>query len=217
MRTPLPVPVKRVIRRLASTKLYPRPVSALSTARLYAYLDAIWQRREVEGAIVEVGCWLGGTAALATRMLRQTGFPKRYVCIDTFQGFVREHFERDLGHGTAACRHADFAGNSLETVERLLKHWGCPEVELVQGDIGSVDDALIPAEVSVALVDVDLDLPSHQALQRLYPRLVAGGIVLVDDCPENGDWPGARAAYTRFVREHGLPERYFMGMGLVER
>ena len=207
---------KGLARRYVPTLLYPRPVSALAPERLYAYLDAIWKRREVDGAIVEVGAWLGGTAALAHKLLRNTGFHKRYVCVDTFGGFVAEHFERDLEHGTARGRRLDFSGNSVATVSRLLRHWGCEEVELAQGDIATIPDARLPDAVAVALVDVDLEVPVYEGLRRICPRLVPGGAVLVDDCPPGHSWPGARVGYSRFVAEHHLPERYFMGMGIIE-
>ncbi|MDP8911014.1 MAG: class I SAM-dependent methyltransferase [Actinomycetota bacterium] len=204
-------------RRYAPTLLYPRPkLSALAPERLYAYLDAIWQRRELDGAIVEVGSWLGGTAALAYRLLANTGFDKRYVCVDTFGGFVADQFDRDVAHGTASGRRLDFSGNSLETVSRLMRHWGCEGIELVQGDIATVADERLPERVSVALVDVDLEVPVYEGLRRMHPRLVPGGTILVDDCPPGHNWPGARIGYSRFVSEHDLPERYFMGMGVVD-
>lgn len=217
MRVPLPASTKRVIKRVAATKLYPRPVTALAPERLYAYMDALWRARDLDGAVVEIGAWLGGTAALAYRMLRGTGHVKRYVCVDTFGGFVPEHFERDVEHGTAANRGNDFAANSKELVTRLLQHWGTPEVELVQGDIVTLDVARLPERIAVALVDVDLDVPVYEGLRRVYPRLLDGGTILVDDCSESEDWHGPRIAYKRFVEEHDLPERYFMGMGVVEK
>ncbi len=206
---------KRLLMRHAPTKLYPRPVSALAPERLYAYMDALWQRRELDGAVVEVGAWLGGTATLAYRMLRNTGFEKRYICVDTFGGFVSEQFDRDVELGTASTRRRDFAGNSVDTVSRLLDHYGVAAIELVQGDIAMLPEERLPERVSVGLVDVDLEVPVYEGLRRLQPRLAEGGVLLVDDCPEGYNWPGARIGYRRFVDECGLPEEYFMGMGIV--
>jgi predicted O-methyltransferase YrrM len=188
--------------------------------RLYAYLDALWQRRYLTGAIVEVGCWLGGTSAVAWKMLAHTGHPHRYVAIDTFSGFVPEQFAHDVQLGTSLNSRDTFNGSSAKMVRRLLDHWGAPGVELLEADIVSLPADQLPQEIAVCLVDVDLEIPVLESLRRVFPLLQRGGVILVDDCPEEpreekSRWAGARIGYQRFVREHGLGEKYFMDMGIV--
>jgi len=206
---------KAEIRRVAPTLIYPKPVSGLQPQRLYAYLDALWQRRDLDGAVVEIGCWIGGTAAMAFQMLTRTGYPKRYVCVDTFSGFVPEQFDRDIEHGTPPSSRRIFSDSSRRTVERLLSHWGCADVELIEADIAKLAESELPERIAVALIDVDLDIPVYEGLGRVCPRLVPGGIALVDDCPPKHSWAGARVGYERFVHEQRLPEEYFMDMGIV--
>ena len=109
-----------------------------------------------------------------------------------------------------------FNANSLAMVGRLLDHWDAAEVELVQADIASLAGTHLPEQIVVSLIDVDLEIPVYEALVRITPRLVQGGIVLVDDCPEKTTWPGARAGYSRFIAEMGQDERSLMGMGLLQ-
>jgi predicted O-methyltransferase YrrM len=218
---PTPAPfLKGVAKRLAlrwvPTTLYRRPVSSLRPERLYAYLDALWERRELEGAVVEIGCYLGGTAAIATQMLKRTGFPKRYVCVDTFSGFVDGHFQEDVSLGTSVTHRRSFADNSLVAVKRLLAYYGSEEVELIAGDICEFDASALPEQISVCLIDVDLEAPTYAALKVVWPRIVPDGVILVDDC--GGDeYAGAAIAYRRFIEAEGLAESYFMGMGIAER
>ena len=116
--------VKGPVLRLAPTLILPKPFYALEAERLYYYLDALWQRRDIDGCVLEVGCWLGGTAATAHRFLVKTGRSRRYVCIDTFGGFVPEQFQADLVNGTlpgAKDVSDQLEGNGTE-VTRLL---GC--------------------------------------------------------------------------------------------
>jgi O-methyltransferase len=207
---------KRLLRRYAPTYLYRRPVSSLKPERLYAYLDALWHRRELEGAVVEVGCYLGGTAAIAYQLLRRTGNRKRYVCVDTFGGFVEAHFARDVELGTPEHCRRHFAENSVELVRRLLRSYGCEEIELVQADVTRLAPERLPERIAVSLVDVDLEVPVYEALCRIVPRLSPGGIVLVDDCGSDDGYAGARSGYARFAQENGVPERYFLGMGVLE-
>lgn len=205
--------------RRAPIEIYARvrPVMPeLAPGGLSAYLDAISQRRHIDGAVIEVGCFRGGTTRIASALLERTGSSKPYVCVDTFGGFVGDQFRQDLQHGTSPSLRRSFAGNSARFFRRLMAHYGCG-VEIVEGDICTVGDEQLPATVSVALIDVDLEIPVYHGLTRIYARLVEGGVIFVDDCAPGMGFAGARAGYRRFVAEHRLSERYFRGMGIVTR
>lgn len=201
----------------AAPYLNRQPVSGLQPERLYAYLDMLWSRRAVEGAVVEIGCYRGGTAAIAHNFLRRTGYGRRYLCIDTFAGFVESQFAHDERNGLKSRHRSHFSRNSIELVRKLHRRYGCAEIELIQADIATVDDRLLPESIAVSLLDVDLELPIYHGATKLFPRLAPGGIILVDDCPEGYDWVGARQGYQRFVRENALPETYLFGMGIIEK
>ena len=208
--------VKGPVLRLVPTLILPKPFYALEAERLYYYLDALWQRRDIDGCVLEVGCWLGGTAATAHRFLAKTGRSRRYVCIDTFGGFVPEQFQADLVNGTHPGDRKTFQTNSKAMVRKLLDYWGASSVELVQGDIVHMPDADIPSEIVVCLLDVDLELPIHEGLKRIAPKLVPGGIILVDDCTDdNAPFTGARVGYAKYCAETGIPEEYIFGLGVV--
>lgn len=206
---------KVVAARLAPTVFFDKPHVSLEPQRLFLYLREVWDRRELDGSIVEVGCYLGGTAAMAAGMLGNTGHHKDYVCIDTFGGFVDSQFEADP---RVSRRHRrDFSWNSRATVQRLLRHYGHEGIRLIQADVVTMPTRDLPDPAAVCLIDVDLEEPTYAALAKLYPRLADGGIILVDDCATGGDWPGSRSAYSRFMSEHDLPEHYAMGMGIVTK
>jgi O-methyltransferase len=204
--------------RRAPELFHPQPRTTLGPERLYAYFDALWRRRKLDGSVVEVGCYLGGTAALAFQLLRDTSHEKRYVCIDTFGGFVPEQFAHDVRtHGLTSSERRGFSGSSKKMVERLLKLYGCDAVELIEADIVSLSVSSLPDAIAVALVDVELEIPVYEALEKLHPRLVSGGMILVDDCSVSSHFPGARSGYERFLRAHDLQPRFEFNMGIVER
>jgi hypothetical protein len=209
----LGAPARRGIRALRTRLVQPSPV--LQPERLYLYLDALWRTRQLDGAVVEVGCYRGGTTLTANKFVERIGSARPYLAIDTFSGFDAAQFDVDAKHGTTASLRAAFSDNSFEHVRGTLARYGGQRVQLLQGDIVTLPDAALPASVSVALIDVDLDVPVYEGLRRLFPRLQDGGVMLVDDCPEQTAWAGARIGYRRFVQEHGLEERYAFGMGVV--
>lgn len=191
------------------------PQSELSPDRLYAYLDALWRCREVPGDVLEVGCFRGGTTRIAYRFLQRVQPSRRYVAVDTFAGFVDRHFDHDRRQGTSDRLRTGFSRNALDAVRHSLEADGCGGVELVEGDIASLAPSALPAAIAVCLLDVDLEVPTYEGLCRVVDRLGPGGMVLVDDCDPAGDYVGALAGYRRFASERGLPEEYFMSMGLV--
>ncbi len=207
--------LKRMARNALVPLLYRYPPFALAPERLYLFLHTLVETKEVPGAIVEIGCNLGGTAVIAKQMLDRLSVQKPYVCIDTFDGFVDEQFARDVELGTPSRDHDMFSGSSRDLVAKIMQRHRCGSVELVQGDVTTIPDGLLPISCSVVLLDVDLTEPTYIALQRFWPRLARGGIILVDDCQEKSSWK-ARVGYSRFCAEHGVPEQYRYGMGVLK-
>jgi O-methyltransferase len=207
---------KLLVKMRFARTLYPAPVSNLRPERLYSYLDHLWRRRELDGAIVEVGCFMGGTAEIAWKMLSSTGYTKRYVCIDTFGGFVPAQFDRDRQLGTPETLREGFVMNSRPLVRRVLNLHDAGAVELVEGDIAQVNGRALPDRVIACLSDTDLYEPTRATLEKVYPRLAPGGVILVDDCNEDNPFRGAWRAYAEFVAAEGLPRRLEFGMGVIE-
>lgn len=131
---------------------------------------------------MEVGTNLGGTAVYSSKLLRRLGIQKSYIGYDTFGGFVRTQFERDVEQGTPEQYGEDFSSSSERLVRRILAMHGCSDVKLVKGDIADLPVDRLPRQISNALIDVDLSEPTYQALAKVFPRLSPGGVILVDDC-----------------------------------
>jgi O-methyltransferase len=212
----LTIGVKRLAKTLLRPLIYRYPPIGLQPERLQLWLRTLIDTSAVEGDIVEVGCSLGGTAAFSWRMLRNLGIAKRYVCVDTFSGFVPEQFDNDVKRGNQEANRWLFADSSSELVRAILDQHDAKEVALVQGDIVTIPESQLPPRISAALLDVDLAVPIYEGLKKLYPRLAPGGVIAVDDCPENYDWQ-ARQGYDRFCRDAGIAPRYELGVGLIRK
>jgi O-methyltransferase len=203
-------------RRALARWLYRRPLSQLSPERLYLWSRALIDTADVPGAAVEIGCASGGTAAHCDRLLRNIGACKRYVAIDTFDGFVPEQFDYDAERGTPEAVRHGFAASSQPLVRQILRQLGAPDVELIRADIVTMAPEALPSPISAVLIDVDLSQPVHAALSKVWPLMSPGGIVLVDDCDLRTGFR-ARDGYQRFCAESGLEEEYALGMGVLRR
>lgn len=211
----LSIACKVAARRALGPLLYRYPPVGLQPERLHEWLGVIKDTGGLPDAVLEVGCNLGGTAAVAARMMRRIGDERDYICIDTFGGFIPAQFAADVALGNNASNRDIFSANSTSLVRSILTRHGAAHVGLVQGDIVTLPDEALPDQISAVLIDVDLAEPVRVALERVFPRLVPGGIILVDDCPENYAWQ-ARKGYEAFMGLHGLDPEYRYGLGIVQ-
>jgi SAM-dependent methyltransferase len=189
----------------------------MTIENVYAYLDALWHTRMINGPVLEIGCASGGTAAYARRFLNRIGCTKEYYCVDTFAGFVPSQLENDHAIGLSGAHDRLFRGNRRAVVQRNLRRWGVDKnVSLIKGDICSLPVSALPSGISVCLIDVDLRDPVLAALEKVVDRMADGGVVLVDDCKAGTSWVGADVGYSSFLKTRRIPPRYYLGFGVVD-
>jgi hypothetical protein len=192
-----------------------RPIG-LSAGKLRLYLDAIHRTRELSGAVVEIGCNVCGTSSLGRQMLRKQGSDRRYVCVDTFAGFVEEQHADDVERGNPGSKAGAFGASDIHLARRVLKLHGAADVELIEADICRLDPEELPVEISVVAVSLKNYQPIYAALEKIWPRMSPGGVVLVDDCGEGAATWRAGEAFEAFTAERGIERRIEFGMGRIE-
>jgi len=211
----LPSRLRASLKYALSPLLFRYPPFGLQPERLMVWLQTLERTANVPGAVVEIGCSVGGTAAVSHAFMRNLGIDKRYVALDTFGGFVDDQFTMDAGSGTPAKHRRIFSANSQRLTRRNLNRFGANAVQLVHADVVTVPLSELPAPVSACLIDVDLSGPVAAALAKLVPLMSPGGMVLVDDCGQGTTW-NAREGYTEYIQAAGLKEEYLHGFGVVD-
>jgi O-methyltransferase len=130
----------------------------------------------LEGDVIEIGVWRGGTGALIAAQL-QTVAPSRkiYLC-DTFAGVV------GVGSRDTRYKGGEHADASVETVRELITRMGLTNTKLVVGIFPQQTAEQIP-EGMFALVHIDVDVhdSAKWCFDWAWPRLVAGGAIVFDD------------------------------------
>lgn len=188
----------------------------MTVDNFWAYLDAIYHTRHLGGTIVEIGVAYGGTATAAATFEKRIGGTRRYVCIDTFDGFVTNQLETDHRLGLSSVHDRMFGDNSMANVRRNLRRWDAPDtIELVKADICEIDSSRLPGDVSLCLLDVDLRDPIYCGLEKLHKKLAPDGLILVDDCKQGTSWVGADTGYRDFMKRIGRSPKYYMGFGVL--
>jgi hypothetical protein len=147
-------------------------------------------RSGVTGDIVECGVWRGGSMALAAATLLEAGDSGRHLWLyDTFDWQWEAEDRRDgfLAAGVPAAgpppESALAAGTSTAEVLNLLSRTGYPAelFHLVQGLVQDTIPAQAPERIALLRLDTDYYDSTRHELEHLYPRLVSGGVLIVDD------------------------------------
>jgi hypothetical protein len=187
-----------------------------SPERLYAVYQAIRYvvRHGIDGAIVECGVWRGGASMMAALTLLASNETSRpFYLYDTFAG-MPEPSERDVdvratpaGPKWQASRHGDgstWAYAPQAEVEKNVRGTGYPgeNLRFVRGRVEDTIPESAPDRIAVLRLDTDWYDSTYHELRHLFPRLVSGGVLLLDDY---GHWQGARDATDRYFGEVRMP------------
>lgn len=182
----------------------------------------------IEGDIVECGVWKGGASmlmALAELNAKKTAglVANRSIWLfDTFEGLTQPG-EKDDPEAIKRWAHAgqlpvDKSGakpyldehgevrwnyGPLETVRQNMNKVHYPE-EQIRYVKGKVEDTLskvenLPEKIAVLRLDTDWYASTKVELDVLFPRLVPGGLLQIDDYCR---WQGSRTATNEWLKEN---------------
>jgi O-methyltransferase len=201
----------------ADADLYNRVASRTMTppARIYALARAVEYVAEngVPGALVECGVWRGGSMmAVALTLLRVGVTDRDLFLFDTFSGMPPAG-EQDVNvAGTQAAEALPGAepdsrlraAAELDDVRTAMLELGYPEgrIHFVAGPVEKTLPRDEPERIALLRLDTDWYASTKHELVHLYPRLVPGGVLILDDY---GYWRGARQAVDEFLRENDVP------------
>jgi O-methyltransferase len=144
--------------------------------RCWELWHLVAQVRHVDGDILEVGTWRGGTGALMGRRAKDLHLPLEIFCCDTFTGVVKTGAEDSHYAGG---EHADTAA---PVVEALLARVGADNVRILQGIFPEDTGERVEGRTfRLVHIDVDAYRSARDVLAWAWPRLATGGVVVFDD------------------------------------
>ncbi len=139
---------------------------------------------KVPGDLIETGVWRGGAAIFMRAALKAYGAKDRIVWLaDSFEGFPEPEARQYPQDKKITFPCADELAVSLEEVKNNIAAYGLLD-DQVRFLKGFFKDTLPQAPIEkLALIRLDGDLyeSTIQALESLYPKLSAGGYVIIDD------------------------------------
>jgi hypothetical protein len=190
-----------------------RPYTMTGDAKLHALITAARYIHDhaVPGAVVECGVWRGGSMQAVARTLDTVDDHSRELYLfDTFEGMSEpsEHDKRHDGRTAAQLLDASdrsaavWAEASLEDVREGFAQVPYPteRIHYVQGPVEETVPGKAPEQIALLRLDTDWYESTKHELDHLYPRLVSGGVLILDDY---GYWKGARKATDEWLERTG--------------
>ena len=198
------------------------PYTMTSPERINALVEAIdyVTANEIDGDIVECGVWRGGSMmAAATALIERSSTGRELILFDTFEGMPpASDVDRDFCDVAADTQLAAqdkedpnsiWCFASIEDVKQNLSQTQYPSgrIRMIKG---RVEDTLLSApfqskegsrDIAVLRLDTDWYESTKVCLKVLYPRLVEGGILIIDDY---GHWKGCRKAVDEYFAEQNI-------------
>lgn len=191
-----------LIRRLMA----PRYPYKINPAQLSAMVELIESTRVQNGAVAEIGVAQGDTSVFLLEHLATAQDPRPLWLFDTFAGFTTDSvdYETSVRGKAATSAYEQFRYGDEARFQRNLHAAGYQNFRTVKGDAARFDWISL-GPIGAVLLDIDLYKPSIEILDAIWPRLVPGGGIVLDDCLANTAWDGSLQAYEEFIARHQLP------------
>jgi len=174
-------------------------------------------RNGLAGAFVECGVWRGGSSmAMALTLLQESAGDRDLFLYDTFEGMTQPSSIDRTHQGVLASEAMEsdvektgvWCVASLEDVQRNMRSTGYSEklLHFVKGSVEQTVPAQAPdGPIALLRLDTDWYESTMHELTHLYPRLVSGGVLIIDDY---GFWEGARKAVDEYF--DGIGKSYYL-------
>ena len=191
------------------------PYTATSIERVYALKTAVQYivNNNIGGSYVECGVWKGGSCMMIANTLMQLNALSEEIWLyDTFSGMTNptnEDIEIETNlKGMELLDNINKSTDKLnmwayapkDIVIKNMESTGFPtdKIKYIQG---KVEETLIqhrPSKIALLRLDTDWYQSTKKELEDLYPLLVNGGVLIIDDY---GHFEGAKKAVDEYFKQ----------------
>lgn len=163
-------------------------------------------RRGVPGDLIETGVWRGGATILMRGILKAYGVKDRCVWVaDSFEGLPPPDTEKYPADSKDIHHTFKPLAVSAEEVRANFEAYGLldDQVCFLKGWFKDTLPAAPIQQLAVVRLDGDMYESTMDGLTHLYPKLSAGGYLIVDDY---GALAGCRTAVEDYRQTHRITE-----------
>jgi O-methyltransferase len=144
--------------------------------RCYELWSLVAETAKVDGDILEVGVWRGGTGCVMAARAQMIGRKGDVFLCDTFRGVVK------AGTSDATYKGGEHANTNIGIVNQLLMENNVHNCIILQGIFPEeTGDTIASRRFSLCHIDVDVYESARDIFDWVWPRMPIGGVVVFDD------------------------------------
>lgn len=177
-------------------------------SKFLAHYELYKMTRDLPGAIVECGVYKGVSFVrfAGFRSLFEIPYSRKLIGFDTFGKFPETKYKDDKKYRDRLVKISGEQSISKEQLLAVLKNKGADKnTELVEGDVVKTIPKYIKENphLKISLLNLDTDIyePSVTILKYFWPRIVKGGVLILDDY---GVFPGETKAIDEYFKNKNV-------------
>lgn len=193
-------------------KRYPIISDQVNKAELTVILRELQKvlDKNVDGDVVELGCYEGTTSLFLQRMLQKQD--KNLYVYDSFAGLPSKD-KRDISPAGD-----DFKAGELSVAKsQLIKNFkqaGLPLPIIKKGWFEQLDPECIPKKIAFAFLDGDFYTSTICSLKLIWPYLADDAVVIIDDYQTEA-LPGVAAAVQEWSQKYNFNLRVESSLAII--
>ena len=188
-----------------------RPAMAVVLRQLEAVLA-----QPISGAVVEFGCYIGTTTLFIRRLLNRydpTGERQLYA-YDSFTGLPPKTTNDVSGTGEQF-QAGELSVSKKQFLQEFHKARLAPPIT-VKAWFKDVTAAQLPIEIGFAFLDGDFYESIIDSLRLVWPRLVEGGSITIDDY-QKAALPGVERAVRDFFQDKAVSIHHEHNIAIIKQ
>ncbi len=178
-------------------KINPSIISDGQISKLVEYLLKTINEN-IDGDVVELGCYVGESSKYFMKTLIETGFKKQLYVYDSFEGLPElSKYEEESGWKPGTLN------TTRDVLEKNFIQNNLPLPVITKGWFKDISETNLPEKISFAFLDGDFYESIYDSLVKVYDRVVDNGYICFHDY-DRPDLPGVKAAVTNFLKTRNL-------------
>ena len=169
--------------------------------RLFSIWELMEQTKNLNGDIIEIGIWRGGSGCLIAKKAQLLKLNSRIFLCDTFTGLVKS------SNKDPYFKNNRLSDSGIKIVENLVKKLNLKNIKIIKGIFPDKTGYKIKnKKFRFCHIDVDTYYSTKDCLNWIWERLVKGGVIVFDDYGYS-----ITEGVTKIVNEHkNMKDRFFI-------